>query len=273
MPLIEKVEGPLTRWRLVDGLSSVEVVPSRGGLVTAFVSAGVPVLYLDEATLLDASRNVRGGVPQLFPFAGKAPPGSPLPQHGFARRLAWEVSSAVADEDTARLECRLIDSDETFAAWPHRFEARFAVSLYAGRMLLEWAFHNRGEAPMPLHFGIHPYFRVGDKAQVQVEGARGKAFDNTTQSERTIERVDFSGAEVDLHFTPFDAGGTTLHRGDGSRVRLTWTEQFSTLVLWTLPGQPFVCVEPWTAQGAKPARLYVAPGATERLAVEVWLEQ
>src|SRR5438132_2165715 len=66
-----------------------EVVPERGGLVTRFRVQGRGLLYLDEATLADRSKNVRGGVPVLFPIAGKAPEGGAMKQHGFARNRAW----------------------------------------------------------------------------------------------------------------------------------------------------------------------------------------
>ncbi|MDP2269986.1 MAG: aldose epimerase [Archangium sp.] len=272
MPTIERLEGPLPRWRLVDGQTHVELAPTRGALVTSYVVDGVPVLFMDEATLLDSSRSVRGGVPLLFPIAGKPPAGSPMSQHGFARTMPWEVISAVSDDDTARVECRSSSSPATLALWPFPFEARFAVSLFDRRLMLEFSFENRGPEPMPLHFGLHPYFCVGDKQRVKVQGAHGRAYDNAGGVEREVASMDFSEGEVDLHFTPFTGGSTTLDRGDGRRVELSWTEQFSTLVVWTLPGKPFVCVEPWTAKGMAPARLQVAPGATERLAVSMSLE-
>jgi D-hexose-6-phosphate mutarotase len=272
LPHIERLEGPFPRWRLSEGSTHVEVAPSRGGLVTSYVVEGVPVLFMDEATLLDPSKSVRGGVPLLFPIAGRPPAKSPLAQHGFARRMPWEVTAAIADDATARLECRLSASSATLAVWPFPFEARLAVSLFDTKLMLEFAFENRGDEAMPLHFGLHPYFCVGDKAQVRVEGTIGTAFDNVAGEDRDLTAVDFDGGEVDLHFSPFPRGGTTLHRGDGRRVGLSWTEQFSTLVVWTLPGKPFVCVEPWTARGQAPALLFVPPGVTERLAVSISLE-
>lgn len=257
MPSIERIEGPIERWRLVEGRSSVEIAPSRGGLVTSFISDGEEVLYLDEATFTDVTKNVRGGVPLLFPFAGKTPPGSSLPQHGFARRMPWKVTSAVGDDDTARIECELRSTEETLSFWPHEFHATYAVSLFDDRLMLEWAFTSKNGA-MPLHFGIHPYFRVGDKTQVRVDG---------------IKHSSFAHGEIDEHFTPFELGATTLHRGDASRVHLSWTPQFTTLVVWTLPDKPFVCVEPWTAPGAQPSTLEVREGHTERLAVEIRFER
>jgi galactose mutarotase-like enzyme len=273
LPGIDRIEGPLPRWRLTDGPRTyVELAPSRGGLVTAYVVDDVPVLFMDEATLLDPEKSVRGGVPLLFPFAGKPPPGSSLSQHGFARKLPWEVSSAISDDDTARVECRLVSNAETLAAWPFPFEATLAISLFDRRLMMEYSFRNTGTEPMPLHFGIHPYFCVGDKARVAVEGLSGLAFDNSTGLEREVSEVNFAAGEVDLHFTPFENRGTTLERGDGHRVSLAWTEQFTTLVVWTLPGKPFVCVEPWTARGQAPAQQLVAPGVTERLAVSISID-
>ena len=253
---------------LTSGSARAELRPDRGALVTDWRVGGERVLFLDEATLIDVTKNVRGGIPLLFPFAGKPPPGSPLPQHGFARKRAWEVGATTSDS----VDCVLRSDAETLAAWPYEFELRYRVQLTANQLLLEWRVHNRGAAPLPLHFGIHPYFQVGTKAGVQVEGAQGRAFDNTTGLERDVAQVDFAGGEVDLHFAAPASGHTVLERGDGRSVRLQWTPQFTRMVLWTLPGQPFVCVEPWTAPGAAPALHHVAAGQTERLAIELTFE-
>jgi galactose mutarotase-like enzyme len=82
---------------LVSGETLVELVPARGALVTRLAVAGVELLYLDRATLADPSKNVRGGIPILFPFAGRLegdrftavrPGGAPKikKQHGFCRK-------------------------------------------------------------------------------------------------------------------------------------------------------------------------------------------
>ena len=265
MATVERVEGALPRWRLSQGPARVEVAPSRGALVTDFTVEGDRLLFLDEATLLDESKNVRGGVPLLFPFAGKPPPGSPLPQHGFARKRAWEVLRT-----DGALELRLRDDEQTRESWPHAFELRFAITLSAdARLRLEWTLHNPGDTPLPLHFGIHPYFRVEQKARARVDGAAGRAFDNTRGADVDVERIDFSAGEVDLHFAA-SPGGTVLHRGEERPVHLSWTPQFDTLVVWTQPGKPFICVEPWAGRGGVPTTRFVAPGATEVLAVELW---
>ena len=89
--------GGLETYVLEDEEARVEVIPSRGALVTRMNVAGDELLYLDESTVVDLSKNVRGGIPVLFPTAGKLP-GDTYPagrqsytmqQHGFARRLPW----------------------------------------------------------------------------------------------------------------------------------------------------------------------------------------
>lgn len=56
---------------LTHGDVRAMVVPARGALVASLQVAGRDVLYLDRATLDDPTKNVRGGIPVLFPFAGK----------------------------------------------------------------------------------------------------------------------------------------------------------------------------------------------------------
>lgn len=266
-PLVEPLEGALPRWRLRVGASEAELAPSRGALVTRFAVDGEELLFLDAATLLDPSKNVRGGIPLLFPFAGKPPPGTSLPQHGFARRRPWEVLTATSDGTSAWVECVLRDDAESRAAWPWAFELRYAVTLSEGGLSLEWTLFNRDPKPLPLHFGIHPYFLVGEKALVRVEGASGLAFDNRAQADRHVDTVDFSEGEVDLHFAAPASRRTRLERGLPPAVALEWSPQFDTLVLWTLPGQPFVCVEPWSGRGGVPATRFVDPGQGEHLSV------
>jgi len=84
--------------QLAFGDVSVEVVPERGALVTALRVGSHDVLYLDRDTLADPAKNVRGGIPLLFPFAGKLADetltltGTKMKQHGFARNRAWSVT-------------------------------------------------------------------------------------------------------------------------------------------------------------------------------------
>lgn len=234
----------LQTFTLDNGSAQAEVCPDRGALVTRFSTGGDEVLYLDEATFADPAKNVRGGVPILFPVAGPAEPGSPLKQHGFARLLPW---AAAIDGETVRLT--LEASDATRPVWPFEFRIDFGVELVGTRLELRWMVHNLDTRPMPLHFGLHPYFRVppASKARASVETTATKAWNNRSKSVGPVPKLDFGGEELDVHLLDHAAKHIVLQRGDGTDVPLSWSAGFDTVILWTTPGSGFICVEPWNS--------------------------
>ena len=251
---------------LACGDAVAEIVPERGAIVTRLRLADEEVLFLDPSTLADPAKNVRGGIPILFPIAGKPVP--PLAQHGFARNLSWEVVASEA----ARAELRLTSSPETLALFPHPFALTLVATLTERSLRLEFSVHNPGAQPLPLHFGLHPYFRVVDKRAAWIETDATVAHDNRSGAEAALQRLDFDVDELDLALLDHDESATVLHRGEGPALRLRWSEELRTLVLWTLRGREFICVEPWTAPGlalkSGEGLLQIGPGGT----LTLWLE-
>lgn len=210
------------------GDAIAEIVPERGAVCSRLALLGNELLYLDPATLADPQKNVRGGIPVLFPIAGKPEPGSPLKQHGFARSLAWEPTLCGAD----RLECRLREGG---------FDLLIAFTLSERALRLDATVD--GDAPFQL--GFHPYFDVSDKSAARVETAATRALDNRSGVESAFAAPDFT-QELDLRLLDHREAGTVLHRGAQPEIRLRWSPEFTLLVLWTLPDRNFICVEPWT---------------------------
>lgn len=268
---------------LTDGGSRAEVVPERGALVSRFIVEGEPILFLDESTLVDPTRSVRGGIPVLFPAPGVLPGGTypvegreyPMRRHGFARDLPWEVRT----QEASRVVLALGHSEQTLREFPWRFEALLAVTLVGTALHLSFTAENRDSRPMPLHFGYHPYFFVphANKASATVETDASRAWDNRQGATVTFSGLELTGPEVDIHLLDHSLQGTTLERGPGLRpVELAWSPSFTTLVVWTLAGRDFVCVEPWTAPGGAlktgQRLLTVAPGATFASELEISVE-
>lgn len=263
--------GGLETYALVDGDSRVEIIPSRGALVTRMTVKGDEVLFLDERTLIDPTQNVRGGIPVLFPIAGKLPGDTyssegqsySMAQHGFARRLPWTVRQAEARQ----LVLGLTSSEQTLRQFPWRFDAQLTFSLEGPTLTLHCDVENQDTRPMPLHLGYQPYFHVSQaaKAEARVETNATRAWDNRQGQDVPFTGWDFTAPEVDLHLLDHSRPNTTLRRGPGRRpVHLTWTPDFRKLIVWTLQGRDFVCVEPWTASAGALAAgkglIHVAPG-------------
>ena len=144
----------------------------------------------------------------------------------------------------------LTSSEETLLQFPWHFDSRLTFSLHGSSLELLFEVENRDSRPMPFHLGYHPYFHVSQaaKSSVRVETDATRAWDNRLRQDVSFTGWDFTGPEVDLHLLDHSRAGTTLHRGPGRRpVHLSWSPEFRKLIVWTLQGRDFICVEPWTA--------------------------
>lgn len=263
---------------LHDGDVVVEIEPERGGLVTRFDAGARRVLFLDAATLRDPTKNVRGGVPVLFPTPGKLAndrwsyggrSGS-LKQHGFARNLPWQTLDA--GQTTAMLG--FASSDATRAGFPWDFTVEMTFLLRGTTLRLDHRVSNTGPVAMPFGFGFHPYFYVpdGDKRHARIETSATRAFDNVTkQTVAVAQPIDLGRDEVDLHLLDHGRTAAALETPAGE-VRLRGSPEYTHWVVWTLAGRDFVCLEPWTAPGdalnTGERLIVLAPGESRAL----WLE-
>ncbi len=275
---------------LVDDASHATLVlaPARGGLATRLTLSGEPLLFMDDATLADPAKNVRGGVPVLFPQPGKldgdafvhAKSGAQgaLKQHGFARNLPWEVARTSADDARATATLRLTSTDATRAMYPWDFVAEYTYTLTRDVLRIDQRFENASAAtaprPMPFGAGFHPYFLVRDaeKARARIGTTATRAFDNVTKKDVALAGIDLTAKEVDLHLHDHGALPCTLTL-PGRAITVRGSAEFSHWVVWTLAGKDFVCVEPWTCPGnalrTGERLLELAPGESRTLWVEI----
>lgn len=266
--------------RDVSAGSALVLAPRRGGLATRLVLAHREIFYLDEGTLRDETKNVRGGNPVLFPQPGKlvgdafargARRGA-LKQHGFARATPWELVATSTDA-TASATLELVSSDETRAAYPWDFTLRYTYSLRGNVLRIEQNITNRSDTEMPFGAGFHPYFIVPqrEKAAARIGTTATRAFDNVTKTTAALAPIDLSLPEVDLHLVDHGARPCTLEWSSGAIV-VRGSAEYTRWVIWTVRDKDFVCVEPWTCAGdalnTGERLLVLAPGETRALWVE-----
>lgn len=243
-----------------------------------------------------------GRAPILFPVIGLVNGGVvrvdgrtlPMAKHGFARTRTF----AVLTRDDAAVTLRLAADDDTRAAYPFDFtlDIRFAV---AGTTLtVEATLANRGAEAMPASFGFHPALRwplpgAGERAGHVVRFAQPEP--------APVRRIDAAGLLKPESY-PSPIAGDTLHPADAmfvddalmfdapaSRelwfgvpgrpgVRLAY-DDLPQLGIWTKPGAPYLCLEPW--QGIndpegytgelrdKPGVIVIAPAAERRFTMRI----
>ena len=215
----------------------------------------------------------RGRAPVLFPIVGAAPGGqiaingvtSPMPQHGFARRSLFRL-----EEHGDDFCCHTLTASEaTRAVYPFEFTLRLRHALEGATLRVSAEITNHSADTMPFGFGFHPAFAWPlPGAQAQPHHIH---LDN--QATPALARIDHEGLLQDARLaSPFQAGTLTLdprqfdqdamifpegagqalsYEGEGgARLRFAF-ENLPNLALWTKPGAPYLCIEPWHGMAAR----------------------
>ncbi|QJD86689.1 aldose epimerase family protein [Cohnella herbarum] len=275
---------PLYELKETSTNSSFTICPERGGIVISCRLHGEELFYLDRDTFLNPQANIRGGNPVLFPITGQLVNGEyewngqtyKMRNHGVARTSAWEVVDT-STEDSASITLALHSNAETLAAYPFEFELRFTYRLKDGVLSIDQQYRNLSSQDMPMVAGFHPYFATESKNLTYGTDATRmlddndkleKPFDGYLQLEGMVESaalLDASKPEI------------TFPIAQGRTVRLAYSEQFRYVVLWSVEGKSFVCVEPWTALNEalnkKKELLMITPGEKLELTLTIALEQ
>lgn len=244
---------PTPEVRLNCGHTEATLAPHRGAIVTSFKVDDRELLYLDQATFEDPAKNVRGGIPVLFPTPGKldndrwsyAGAAGELKQHGFARNARWQIATTSASSATLLLNA----SDETLHDFPWNFASRLSYSVTPATLRIELTVTNASKDAMPFAFGLHPYFSVRDKAAARIPTRARQAFDNVTKQAVSFTGFDLAHGEVDLHLIDHRSTHGELQLGDGGRIAIDTSPEFIRWIVWTVAGKEYVCLEPWTAPG------------------------
>ncbi|MBD2060440.1 aldose epimerase [Oculatella sp. FACHB-28] len=238
------------------GQSRLEVVPERGGIITSWQIRGKEMLYLDAERFANPELTVRGGIPILFPICGNLPDNTytyqgqsyTLKQHGFARDLPWEVTDRVT-QDGASLTLVLNSNDQTRAVYPFDFQLIFTYRLQGNSLEIRQRYANHSAEAMPFSTGLHPYFQVFDKTQLQFEIPSNQFQNQRDKSVQSFSgQFDFDLDEIDASFWQLSGQSAAVaDLGQRTRLKLDYAPIYSTLVFWTVKGKDFYCLEPWSA--------------------------
>ncbi len=245
-----------------------------------------------------------GRAPVLFPIVGRAPEdqitvgdhSAPMGQHGFARRSRFELETA----DQTSCTHVLTPNDTIRAVYPRDFRLALTHRLEGSTLTVTAEVSNPGTAPLPFGLGFHPAFRW------PLPGAEDQPHHVTLDTAASPEMARLSGGLLppERHPSPFDQGHLTLEQSlydadamifpqgadtgltygpnTGPRLRFQF-ENLPILALWSKPGAPFLCIEPWHGMAARttdgpaietrPGTILLPPGQQRSFAYRMTLEQ
>jgi glucose-6-phosphate 1-epimerase len=248
---------------LARGGARVVLHPYGAHVASWTTRAGDERLFLSARSAFREGAAIRGGVPVVFPQFSDT---GPLPKHGFARTRVWEV--ARVGDGAATLA--LLDDADTRAVWPHAFRAELTVELLDDALSIALAVENAGEDALAFTAALHTYLRVGDVADVTVEGLAGVRYRDAAAGGveraggdgplRLVGETDRVYLDVPNAVTVREPGRAVAARADGFPDVVVWNpgaEKGDALADLEPGGwRRFVCVE--AAAVARPVRL--APG-------------
>ncbi|NES04988.1 MAG: aldose epimerase [Okeania sp. SIO2F4] len=265
--------------------SMVVVVPERGGIVTDWRTQDQKIFYMDKERFADPTLSVRGGIPLLFPICGNLPDDTytldgesyKLKQHGFARTLPWEVTQQ-STENGASITVTLRSSEQTMAGYPFNFELNYTYILRSNTLEMRYSHTNLSQKPMPFSTGIHPYFAVSDKTQLEFDLPSNEYKLKGEPNVNTFSGVfDFNSEEIDWAFVNLSKQSAVVtDKSRNLKLTINYDSNYSTLVFWTVKGKDFYCLEPWTgprnAMNTGEHLLIAEPGKTVETVISMTAE-
>lgn len=240
--------------------------------------------------------------PILFPVVGRCADDRisvggksyPMPLHGFAQSMEFEVVEQAQD----RCLLRLADTPATHVHYPFQFVLDLAYRLTGEGLSVEAKVRNPGVAALPASFGFHPGFRwplipglaKEDHRLVFAADDRLDVFrarNGLILPESSV--LDVKYGVLPLSERLFDSGAMVLKSLRSRHVRFdapapslaieVGFRNLSSLGIWMKPGADFLCIEPWAGHGdpdgfegdifAKPGILPIAPGEAATFAMDI----
>ena len=271
----------MTNILLSSAGAQATILPQRGALISSLRLGGQnhDVFWLPQGFDATASSWPGGGLPFLFPFAGRVWHQGELyrykvgqrvyhmPLHGFSWATTWSVVEIHRDHATLEL----CDDENSQGIFPFKFLVRMNVALHPTALKMNVQITHKGplaDAPtMPVAIGWHPYLSLSAGSHqlavparvihpVTAQGGAGKplAAQNTlgpgpwSLPHEQLKSLIFSELErPEAQFTL--SGGSQNPKDPNHRPTITISaghpNTMRHIVTWTNEPDSFHCVEPW----------------------------
>lgn len=183
-----------------------------------------------------------------------------MPNHGFA----WTSDFTFVKEGD-ELAAELASSEESKVLYPYDFKVTVEHRLAGNKIIVSWRVENTGAEEMLYSIGAHPAFMMpeGKKTSdmyLAFPGKKELPFYRISEKSCAIKDVvktlspdedscvkiteDFWDDNVYI-FDHQELDTVALYHGDKTPYVLLHSEGFPYFGVWTKPGAPFVCLEPW----------------------------
>lgn len=285
-------EAPGNLWILTDRAcgSSASILPGFGNQCIRYdwTHEGETIEIIDGPPDLESlyARPMHFGNPILFPFPNRVRDGRftfrgkvftlPINEverghaiHGLVFTRPWEVvATGASDEEGAWITCRFESRafPEVEADFPFPFTLEYTYRLRDGALENEVKATNTGDGPMPMGYGVHPWFKApftawGSRQECRLLAPADKLWelDDLIPTGRIVKPAPerdltrgpkLGGQEYDDVYAGLTGGGPShsmmADPGTGIEIVVIADSSFRELVIYAPGERDVVCIEPYT---------------------------
>jgi aldose 1-epimerase len=250
-----------------DGVGTVEIAPHIGGAIASYRwdIDGKAVDWLRPASvsaIADGEAGAMGCFPLVpysnriensrFNFDGRTVnlpgsiPADPHFEHGHGWRHAWSVVRHEANRIVLRYR-------HAADAWPWDYEAEQAISLAEGNLTVTLMVRNLSQEPMPMGFGLHPYFPATPTTRIVTSVEGMWETDSEVLPTQLVSAPPAADPSAGLVTSSIELD--TVFTRWSHQARIEWPETNRALImqagapldfltLYTPANEPYFCAEP-----------------------------
>ncbi len=217
-----------------------------------FLWSGDPEIWSGQAPLLFPICS--GLKDDKFVFEGKE---YSLNKHGYAKFSEFEVETCTKDSVTFLL----CSDSESIKCYPFKYELRVTYSITGDKIRIDYSVKNTDDKSMYYSIGAHEGYACPEGIEnysvvfEKAEDLRGSiiegsllSYEKNTVAENCKElplKQEYFAVDA-LIFTDIVSKKATIKNlTTGKPVIEVDFNGFDILLIWTKPGAPYVCLEPW----------------------------
>ena len=178
-----------------------------------------------------------------------------LSRHGFARDMPFEITNRSDHEVTFSL----VSNADTHLVYPFDFELQIIYTLSENGLTIGYRVFNRNQVEMPFSIGAHPAFALRGNFKDYAlwfekdETLNYHLLERDLISNQTKKLILNQGklpldyewfANDALVFKQLESRSVTIAKHNKPLLTVDF-QDFPNLGIWTKPGAPFLCIEPW----------------------------
>ena len=205
--------------------------------------------------------------PILFPTVGRLRDNKTIiydkkytiPQHGFAKDMEFELINETENEKMYITK----SNKETLKMYPFKFELYTKYTINESTLTVEYKVINKDDKEMVFGIGGHPGFKLDmpqeeyyfeleveeDEVEfMEVEGnyISNKPAKNILKNNKIIEITKETFINDAIMMKKLKSNTITLKQKKDDKKILEFSfKEFPILAIWSMPGAPFICLEPW----------------------------